>query len=284
MATGDHAHATDDGTSSALHERLVKELTEERLPLPLLPAVASQVLSGTMDEASDAAALATLIQRDQALAAHVLRSVNSPAYRGVDEIVSLQQAVARLGILRIRELALAIALGADVFKPEGYQHLAERSWRDALSVALWAREFARVARRNVELAYLAGLLHNVGHPVLLQRLAQLQPGLNDDAVYYLLDALGGLAGYALAASWDLPDAVTTTIRQLADNQAVDGAEQPDLLAVVQCALLTTRYDLSSLPAQLVGSSGAAFLNLYPEDLEAVLAQHERIETEVEAMQ
>ena len=40
------------------------------------------------------------------MAAHVLRVVSSPVYSGRTQIVSLQQAVARLGVSKIREIAL----------------------------------------------------------------------------------------------------------------------------------------------------------------------------------
>ena len=64
------------------------------LELPVLPAVAIEVLASSVDEQADAKRLAQLIQQDQSLASHVLRVVNAPVFRGTTEIVALQQAIA----------------------------------------------------------------------------------------------------------------------------------------------------------------------------------------------
>ncbi len=89
-------------------ELLDREISQGEIELPLLPAVATKVLSSSVDERADATLLADLIRQDQGLATHVLRVVNSPGLRG-----TIQQAITRLGMERIRE----IAVSASVKKP-----------------------------------------------------------------------------------------------------------------------------------------------------------------------
>jgi HD-like signal output (HDOD) protein len=88
--------------AAAALDALRGELDREALAMPLLPGVAAEVIASSVDEHSDAARLAELIRQDQSLASHVLRIVNSPAFRGASEIVALQQAIARLGMPRVR--------------------------------------------------------------------------------------------------------------------------------------------------------------------------------------
>ena len=88
--------------------RLRESVADGTLKLPVLPAVAANVLAMSQSEDSDAARLAALIQKDPALASNVLRIVNTAAFRGAAEIVALQQAIARLGMARIREIALSL--------------------------------------------------------------------------------------------------------------------------------------------------------------------------------
>ena len=85
-------------------------LTENQIEVPMLPDVANQVLVLSNDPDSDAAQLAKLIQSDQSLAGHVMRIANSAAYTPNASMVSLQQAVARLGMNLITEIALAASL------------------------------------------------------------------------------------------------------------------------------------------------------------------------------
>ena len=131
-------------------EEIRTDLASGRLKLPVLPNVATEVLSSSLDDSSDAAKLAGLIQQDQSLASHVLRVVNSPAFRGSAEIVALQQAIARLGMVRIREIALTASLKNALSSKGSFQELMDRAWRLGLATGLWAKEVARATRRNVE--------------------------------------------------------------------------------------------------------------------------------------
>ena len=59
---------------------LVERIDKDRIELPVLPQVAGRVMALANDPSADAARLSALIHQDQALAAHVLRIANSPAY------------------------------------------------------------------------------------------------------------------------------------------------------------------------------------------------------------
>ena len=91
-------------------------LDDEALELPLLPDVAGQVLSLARSQDTRAVELARVIHSDQSLVSHVLKVANSPAYGWNSQIVSLHQAVARLGFERIAEIALAVAVGGRLFR------------------------------------------------------------------------------------------------------------------------------------------------------------------------
>ena len=93
--------------------------------LPILPKVAVLVLALTQDESSDMGQLSNLIQSDQALATRILKIANSPAYRPVTTITSLNQAVARMGMNQITEMALAASIGTKVFKVKGYEDIIQ---------------------------------------------------------------------------------------------------------------------------------------------------------------
>src|SRR5262245_30521979 len=69
-----------DAAAAALDAAVAERLASGKLDLPLLPRVASQVIALVGDAKADANQLAALIHRDPALAGHVLRIANSPAY------------------------------------------------------------------------------------------------------------------------------------------------------------------------------------------------------------
>ena len=79
-------------------DKLQEGLNSSSLKLPKIPRVASKVFTLTNDPHAEVSDLSKLIHSDQSIASHVLRIANSAAYGGGDQIVSLQQAVARLGM------------------------------------------------------------------------------------------------------------------------------------------------------------------------------------------
>ena len=261
------------------------ELESGDLKLPLLPSVVGEVLSGTMGEDYNASGLAELIQKDQALAAHILRIVNSPSFRGASEIVALQQAITRLGMERIREIALSVSLKGSLFKEGAFDAYLRTAWRASLGTGLWAKEIARLRRKNVETAYLCGLLNAVGTPVLVNR-ASLFPQLpSEQELDLLVQQLGAAAGVALARSWKLPEPVATSIEYTDDF--VGAGETGDIVAMVVAAktFYWAQPDAGGTldVATLVQQSALQFLNLYPEDVERLLSLRDQVEAEMDAM-
>ena len=265
------------------------DLGDADIELPVLPGVAAEVLSLTGDDAASVGRLAQLIKQDQSLASHVLRIVNSPAYRGAHEIVALQQAITRLGMGRVSEIALAIALSGTAFEPGPYAGLADDAWSLALSTGLWGKEVARVARANVEIAYLCGLLHNVGASLALQRLvANLKdtPAPADSIAAEVLVATTAPAGTILAAHWALPQPVRYVIEHLGDELADEQLDQT--LAITQCAVWIARLDAKtgfteSRAEELLAEAAPEFLNLYPDDISNLIETAPQVRAAVEAM-
>ena len=157
----------------SLRGRLLARMKAGALELPLLPRVAMDVLRMTTSESSSAEELAEVLHRDQSMTAHVLRVVNSPLYRTRSPIDSLPQALNRLGFGMIREIAMVIACKQRVFRARDFGPEVYRSFRHSLGTALFAQEIARAIHVDAEEAFLAGLLHDIGRPVLLQAVADL---------------------------------------------------------------------------------------------------------------
>jgi len=133
--------------------------------LPPLPQTAQRLLS--MDEeAVGTREVAEWVELDPALAAHVVRLANSPWLGVRERIGSIHDAVQRLGCARVTELALGLAAGA-VFKIPGQGPLgAHDFWRHAVFTAALMHRLAKLlpdfGATQPGMAYLCGLLHNIG--------------------------------------------------------------------------------------------------------------------------
>src|SRR4051812_9865180 len=134
---------SEGAVPAGIRAELQAKLSAGALELPLLPGVAMEVTSAAARDDVDARSIAEMLKRDASLSAHVLRIVNSPAYSPRAQIVSLQQAVARVGAVKIREIALVIAGRTGVFKAKGYQQEIDEVFRQSIGTALFAQEIAR---------------------------------------------------------------------------------------------------------------------------------------------
>ncbi|MFP3700175.1 HDOD domain-containing protein, partial [Burkholderia sp. SIMBA_013] len=93
-----------------------ERLRRDELKLPGLLETAEQVRNATMDPDCNLHDLSHIIQQDIALTARLIRLANSAYLGGRNKAESLMQALTRIGMRRIRTLALAMAM-EQVFKP-----------------------------------------------------------------------------------------------------------------------------------------------------------------------
>lgn len=202
------------GVLASLRSRLLERIRTGALELPLLPQVAMQVLSLASSDDTDSRELADLLRSDPAMTAHLLRIVNSPVYQSMTPIDSVQQATRRLGLAKVRQIALVIACKQRVFRVNGFEPEVYRTFRHSLATALLAQEIARARRSDEEEAFLAGLLHDVGRPVLLQAVADLdaEPRILDaPAILAVVAELHARVGGMLARKWRLNPSVCEAI-------------------------------------------------------------------------
>jgi HD-like signal output (HDOD) protein len=245
-----------------------------KVTLPVLPAIAARVMTLANNPESDVAELADLIHQDQALAGNVLRVANSASYNPGESIVSLRQAVMRLGMSILSEIAIALCLHSAAFRTVGYERLRKQMMVHAFLSGGLAKELARRKRRNVESMFLCGLLHSIGCPVVLRVLSDLQKGARSmlseaDAERVMLE-FEGQASAAVTMEWNLPRVVQVVAAKYRDPESEDEfVEEVKLTALAdQLAWFMLDQDppedseLAKLPAW-------ADLNFYPDDIEAI---------------
>jgi putative nucleotidyltransferase with HDIG domain len=277
------------GSGDPLRTAVAHRLATGELSLPMLPRVASQVVALVGSPTTDANRLSELIHRDPALAGQVLRIANSPAYMPRMPIVSLQQAVSRLGLNIVSEIAFAASLQSGVFKVPGYETMLNQLWRHALATGAFAKEIARVRRLNVESAFLCGLLHSVGKPALLQLVNDIAKKnalrVGPITLVAVLDDLHAIVGIRIAEQWGLPKPVAASIEHYADYAQAGGFRQEAMITYLADRLATHALE----PARFGGDAGfrdtpvIADLNLYPDDVAGLLARRERVLELVAAM-
>ncbi len=274
--------------SEQLEAALVERIDKGKIELPLLPQVAGQVMALANDPSADAARLSALIHQDQSLAAHVLRIANSPAYMPRTPIVSLQHAVAMLGVNLLSEIALTVSLKNSALKVPGYEADVKQLWRHSLASGVYAKEVARIRRFNVESAYLCGLLHAIGKPVVLKTVvaivAEKRLAVDHDTVLSFLDGYHARVGAMVANEWTLPKQVGEAITYYTMYEQAPNYKQEVMMTCLSDRLATYLVVPGSFDDTTVREHTVfADLNLYPNDVDSLLRIKDKMLSLVDAM-
>jgi diguanylate cyclase (GGDEF)-like protein len=191
--------------------------------LPTLPAVAMKVVELTSSRDVSMRALAETIQNDQALAAKILRTVNSSLYGLRTKCSSINQAIVMLGLSAVKTLALGFTLVSAIKDCDTGDFDLEDHWRRALFTGIAARSIAAKARlSNAEECFLGGLLQDVGMIALYQTLgrqyldvvakAEGDHRRLSKAELETLEIQHGDVGAMLATRWRLPETLIMPIK------------------------------------------------------------------------
>ncbi|MGQ9648954.1 MAG: HDOD domain-containing protein [Phycisphaerae bacterium] len=203
---------------SALYEQLKNE---NALPSPT--GVALRLLQLAGEEDSTVEAIAATIESDPALAARVLKLVNSPIAGTSRRIGSVSRAVVLLGLRTLRHLALSVSLISNNRTGRCENFNFTRFWRESVARAVSAQHlFARLGGLPTDEAFTVGLLGKIGQLALAvgcpdqyaQALAQA------DSAPALLEIERNMFGTDhnelsadMMSGWHVPDALCEIVRK-----------------------------------------------------------------------
>lgn len=195
----------------------VKTLVGRMKQLPSLPTLYTQVVTELQKPDASIEFVARLIATDPMMAAKILQVVNSPFFGLTSEITEPAAAVMFLGTERTKSLVLLAKVFSQFEKSKCEGFSQEQLWRHSMATGAFARSIMMTETRNARLAdmaFTAGLLHDVGKLLLAANLPAEYSGLIAQASRRNLseseiekEALGAThaeLGACLLGLWSLP--------------------------------------------------------------------------------
>ncbi len=157
------------------------------------------------DDAS-IAEFASLIAADPAMAAKVMAAANSAAYRTSETVRDLNRCLNVLGTETVRSIVISQAIYQSMHSVAALRRAdLGPYWRHSLLAAAVARELARhSAGVQQDEAYLAGLLHDIGHLALLAAAPEFHAeglGPDDDFARCAVERRWMMVDHAEAGAW-----------------------------------------------------------------------------------
>lgn len=198
----------------------IMETIDKLLPVPQMAFSIAQMLS---DDSIDINSIADEIKKDQVLSAETLRLCNS-AYIGLaHKIASVDHAILYIGSKLLLQMVLTAQIENMYNIPEkGYSLCRGGMFHHALATARLSKALAKaLGGVDPDVAYTAGLLHDIGKVILDQYIGDVKPLFyrmmieqKEDSCKLERQILGFdhcQAGLMLAENWDLPDILKDVI-------------------------------------------------------------------------
>lgn len=205
----------------ALLTLLTEKLSNNLLVLPTLPEIAVRVRQAADDPDINLNSMAEVIALDTALAARIIKIANSAFIGRSVKVTTLNQAVTRIGLSQVKNIATAMALEQlFVSHTPDIANRMNQLWRETVkvtAVAMACLKFYLQTHKheslNLDTLTLAGLVHQIGVlPILAE--AEKYPDTFGGAEFLqhaILDFSAPI-GIAIMQYWDFATTFSEVVR------------------------------------------------------------------------
>lgn len=228
-------------------QQALDQLANQGIKIPPQPRVLIELQRLLHSDDYEMRTVAKIIAQDPGIVALLFKATKSPAFARAKNAKTLEQILMVIGIKHVFNLVQAVSLTTTI--SDKSRRAFEIFWNRAHEIAQMAGIIAddRISVCNVfpDQAYLAGIFHECGVPVLMQRFPQYcetlhlenatcWPNLSEEDTKFDVDHCS--VGYLVARHWGLPDFVCDAIRFHHDipEEKTIGASV-SLVAIIQCA-------------------------------------------------
>lgn len=200
-------------TENALLTILIEKINNDTLVLPTLPAIALKVRKAADDPNINLNMMGDVIEQDPSLSARIIKIANSAYLGRTVRVTSVGQAVTRIGLTQIKNIATALAMEQlFVSKNDLVKNTMNEVWNktvDLVANTLAAHSVAPAEVKKkvmVDTLTLASLVHNIGVlPILTEAERHEEVFANLTFLNVAIQKLAGPIGGRIMSQWGFDD-------------------------------------------------------------------------------
>lgn len=212
-------------------QMLLDKVLGSQIKIPPQPAILLEIDKLINKPNNSLSAIGSLIHKDVGLSGAIFKLVNSSFYQNSTPITTIQKAITILGINQVSNLIKGLSLRTAIGGNEvAYEKFWERSDDIATFCAIIAKKQISACNIAVDQAYMAGLFHECGVPILMQRFPDYcqsfrinqgthWPDFHEEDRRFNTDHT--VVGFLVTRNWNLPQFICDAVRFHHDRLNVD---------------------------------------------------------------
>ena len=235
-------------TLSEDESKKVRRLVEKGIKLPPQPAVLEELNHLLTRGVSDVRILARSISQDPGIVAALFKVAQSSAFASLQPLESIEHVLQAIGIKQTYNIVQAVSLVNAVpakHNAKAFEAFWVRSRAVAQLAMLVAEERVSVCNIFPDQAFLAGIFHDCGVPVLMQRFTTYckamhldEPGRWTDLAEedQRFNADHCVVDYLVGKHWKLPEFICDAIRYHHEVRSMGNHAARTMVAILQLAI------------------------------------------------
>lgn len=209
-------------------QEFMRKIYTEIDNIPPMPKHISKILKIIHNPDVSISQISDIVKQDAGLAANILRIANSAWYLTREPAKTVERALSLIGLRRLSSILQTI--GAKQILDERYKSF-KMVWKHSYICAFYAQNIMKLKSKqeeDIELAYLSGLIHDIGKLVLLSLSSELVESITNISKSKSVSiteiekqALGlnhAEIGEKIASKWKFPPIITLAIKHHHDPE------------------------------------------------------------------
>ncbi len=243
----DETHLEKKVDKDNIIEEIKLNIREGNIELPPIPDIIQKIHEKIEDPTTSIEKIVDCIT-DQILVSKILRICNSPYYSNSSKVSTLKEAVILIGLKSLLSIITVHALSC--FSPRNSDEI-RKILHHSLVCGMIARQIAKDMGSNYELAFMCGMLHDIGKTVMLDMLYDYM--LSPVFRARIIEDNHTEIGCMLAQKWNFGEDIQECI--LHHHSPDQATTNRSMVEIIYLANLMTHT--SDQP----GSAGEIFLNM-----------------------
>jgi HD-like signal output (HDOD) protein len=230
----------------AILNEIIKKISDNTLQLASLPDVIVKINQVLDDDRKGMSDVAQVVQHDVSLTARIIQIANSPALRGSSTITSIVEAINRLGVTLVKNLALCVSFKDKMSsKNSQYYHILQSEIEMSLKCSVYGCVLSKtVDGVKPETLLIAGLVGRIGKLVTIRYIDESMAwrSLPASEAETIMHSIGTAVSELILRMWDFPENIRNTIFSKSEANVIIPENAHDIY------MLTYKFVNNDLPA------------------------------------